>query len=146
MVPVDKCYQLKGTEDEHSLIFLGGVPTRANHRLISSWSEQWVHMFHWVPGWYNGPLNSILHPHPVLTLSLQKYVISEGVAVLVPWTFEQTYISSPFFWGEGTCEEAKSLLALKGKNAHIMKMEYNKHLNDSCMIIYKRQFMNLNER
>lgn len=103
-------------------------------------------MFHWVPGWYNGPLNSILHPHPVLTPSLQKYVISEGVAVLVPWTFKQTYISSPFFWGEGTCEKAKSLLALKGKNAHIMKMEYNEHLNDSCMIIHKRQFMNLNER
>ena len=66
-------------------------------------------MFHWVPGWY--------------TPSLQN-VISEGVAVLVPWTFKQTYILSLFFWGEGTCEEAKSLLALKGKNAHIIKMEY----------------------
>ena len=103
-------------------------------------------MFHWVPGWYNGPLNSILHPPPRTYSLPPKYVISEGVAVLVPWTFKQTYISSPFFWGEGTCEEAKSLLALKGKNAHIMKMEYNEHLNDSCMIIYKRQFMNLNER
>ena len=88
-------------------------------------------MFHWVQGWY--------------TPSLQN-VISEGVAVLVPWTFKQTYILSLFFWGEGTCEEAKSLLALKGKNAHIIKMEYNEHLNNSCMIIYKRQFMNLNER
>ena len=60
-------------------------------------------MFHWVPGWY--------------TPSLQN-VISEGVDVLVPWTFKQTYILSLFFWGEGTCEEAKSLLALEGKNAH----------------------------
>ena len=60
-------------------------------------------MFHWVTGWY--------------TPSLQN-VISEGVAVLVPWTFKETYILAPFFWGEGTCVEAKSLLALEGKNAH----------------------------
>ena len=74
-------------------------------------------MFHWVPGWY--------------TPSLQN-VISEGVDVLAPWTFKDTYILAPFFRGEGTCVEAKLLLALEGKNAHIIKMEYNEHLNNSA--------------
>ena len=73
-------------------------------------------------------------PHPPLpslpTPSLQN-VISEEVAVLVPWTFKQKYILCPFFWDGGTREEVKSLLALKGKNAHIIKTEYNDHLNNN---------------
>ena len=101
--------------------------TRAGEREISAVSGR--------VGMYDrGPFNSILYPHPPLpslpTPSLQN-VISEEVAVLVPWTFKQKYILSPFFCDGGTREEVKSLLALKGKTAHIIKTEYNDHLNNN---------------
>ena len=69
-------------------------------------------------------------PPSLPTPSLQN-VISEEVTVLVPWTFQQKHILSPFFWGGGTCEEVKSLLALNGKNPHIIKMEYHEHFNNN---------------